>query len=47
MNENIDALEAASVPEPLTILGTGVVLGALPALKKEYAKRNKKKDGDA
>ena len=35
------------VPEPLTILGTGVVLGALPALKKEYAKRNKKKDGDA
>ena len=37
------------VPEPLTILGTGVVLGALPFLKKEYGKKNKnkKKDGDA
>ena len=35
------------VPEPLTILGTGVVLGAIPVLKKEYAKRNKKKDKDA
>lgn len=35
-----------SVPEPLTIFGTGVVLGALPILKKEYAKRNKKKDKD-
>ena len=35
------------VPEPLTILGTGVVLGAIPVLKKEYAKRKKKKDGDA
>ena len=34
------------VPEPLTILGTGVVLGALPILKKEYAKRKKKKDKD-
>ena len=48
VNENIDALEAASsVPEPLTILGTAVVLGAIPALKKEYAKRGKKKDKDA
>ena len=36
-----------AVPEPLTMLGTGVVLGALPVLKKEYAKRKKKKDGDA
>ena len=35
------------VPEPLTILGTGVVLGAIPALKKEYAKSKKKKDGAA
>ena len=35
------------VPEPLTILGTGVVLGAIPVLKKEYAKKNKKKDKDA
>ena len=35
------------VPEPLTILGTGVVLGAIPVLKKEYAKRNKKKNEDA
>ncbi|MFM7441249.1 MAG: PEP-CTERM sorting domain-containing protein [Snowella sp.] len=34
------------IPEPLTILGTGVVLGAIPILKKEYGKRNKKKDGD-
>lgn len=34
------------IPEPLTILGTGVVLGALPVLKKEYAKKKKKKDGD-
>lgn len=35
------------VPEPLTILGTGVFLGAIPVLKKEYAKRNKKKDENA
>ena len=36
-----------AVPEPLTILGTGVVLGGIPILKKEYAKRKKKKDEDA
>ena len=35
------------VPEPLTILGTGVVLGGIPILKKEYAKRKKKKGEDA
>jgi hypothetical protein len=39
--------EVKKVPEPLTILGTGIVLSALPVLKKEYAKRNKKKDEDA
>ena len=38
---------AEPVPEPLTMLGTGVVLGAIPVLKKEYAKKNKKKNGDA
>lgn len=38
---------AQQVPEPLTMLGAGVVLGAIPVLKKEYAKRNKKKNGDA
>ncbi len=32
------------VPEPLTILSTGVVLGVLPILKKEYAKRQDKED---
>ena len=36
-----------AIPEPLTILGTGVVLGALPILKRQYAKRNKKKDKNA
>jgi hypothetical protein len=36
-----------AVPEPLTILGTGVVLGAIPVLKKEYGKRKKKKDENA
>ena len=36
-----------SIPEPLTFIGAGVVLGALPILKKEYAKRNKKKDKDS
>jgi hypothetical protein len=40
-------VEPNPVPEPLTMLGTGVVLGALPVLKKEYAKRKKKKDGNA
>ena len=39
--------DGTPVPEPLTILGTGVVLGAIPVLKKEYAKKNKKKDKDA
>ena len=37
-------VEYKPVPEPLTILGTGVVLGALPVLKKEYSKRKKDKD---
>ena len=34
------------VPEPLTTLGAVVVLGAIPVLKKKYAKSNKNKDGD-
>lgn len=34
-------LALTAVPEPLTILGTGVVLGAIPVLKKEYLKRKK------
>ena len=35
--------EVQAVPEPSTILGIGVVLGALPVLRKKDVKRNKKK----
>jgi hypothetical protein len=38
---NIEA-GAESVPEPLTILGTGVALTTLPIFKKEYKKRKRK-----
>ena len=34
------------VPEPVTTLGAVVVLGAIPVLKKKYAKSNKNKDRD-
>jgi DNA-binding beta-propeller fold protein YncE len=34
------------VPESSTIMGMGVVLGAMSLLKKDYAKSNKKKDKD-
>lgn len=33
---------SSSIPEPSTIFGIGVILAALPVLKKEYATRNKK-----
>ena len=35
--------EVQAVPEPSTILGIGVVLGALPVLRKKDVKSNKKK----
>lgn len=35
------------IPEPSTILGTGVVLVALPILKKKHGKRSKKQNKDA
>ena len=41
--QQVDVREA---PEPLTNLGAVVVLGAIPVLKKKYAKSNKNKDGD-
>jgi hypothetical protein len=34
------------VPESSTIMGMGVVLGAMSLLEKDYAKSNKKKDKD-
>lgn len=39
--------EAMEIPEPSTILGTGVVLVALPILKKNHGKRSKKQNKDA
>lgn len=36
------SIEVNEVPEPLTMLGTGLALGLGAAFKKEYEKRNKK-----